>query len=168
MSIQIAIQHKTSYQFDKLVQIHPHVFRLRPAPHTRTPVLAYSMKIQPEEHFINWQQDPFGNYQARLVFNEPSRKLDVTVEVIAEMKVINPFDFFVEERAEKYPFQYSEQNARELVPYLEINEDGPLLKEWVKSVDCSQNTTIDLLVDLNARLCNELDYGIRLEPGMSQ
>lgn len=166
MSIQIAIQHKTSYQFDKLVQIHPHIFRLRPAPHTRTPVLAYSMKIQPEEHFINWQQDPFGNYQARLVFNEPARKLDVIVEVIAEMKVINPFDFFLEESVREFPFKYDEHTTKELLPYLETTEDGPLLTEWVNSVKDRKQASIDFLVELNSRLSQEIQYGIRLEPGV--
>src|SRR6478752_6921970 len=132
MAIRVAIKHKTTYTYDRPVNLSPHIFRLRPAVHSRTLIEAYSFNIYPKEHFINWQQDPFGNYQARVVFPEKTNELRVEVEVIANMVVINPFDFFVEEYAEHYPFQYSMQLSRELVPYLEIREDGPLLKEWLQ------------------------------------
>src|SRR6187399_539509 len=107
MSIKVAIRHATSYQYDRAVNLSPHIFRLRPAPHCRTPILSYSLKIKPENHFINWQQDPFGNYQARVVFPEKATALEFEVEVIAEMIVINPFDFFIEKYAEHFPFQYN-------------------------------------------------------------
>jgi transglutaminase-like putative cysteine protease len=95
MSIQVAIRHTTTYTFDRLVALSPHVVRLKPAAHSRTPILSYSLKVTPEKHFINWQQDPFGNYLARLVFPEKTGKLSIDVEVIADMTVINPFDFFL-------------------------------------------------------------------------
>jgi len=101
MAIRVAINHKTTYQYDRLVSLSPHVFRLRPAVHSRTAIEAYSFKVSPKDHFINWQQDPFGNYQARVVFPEKTKELRIEVEVIANMTVINPFDFFVEEYAEK-------------------------------------------------------------------
>ena len=104
MTIRVAIRHKTSYRFDRPVSLSPHVFRLRPAVHSRTPIKGYSLRIEPKDHFINWQQDPFGNILARVVFPEKSRNLDIEVEVIADMTVINPFDFFVEDYAEQYPF----------------------------------------------------------------
>jgi transglutaminase-like putative cysteine protease len=122
MSLKVAISHKTKYKFDRSVSLSPHIFRLRPAPHSRTAIEGYSLKITPEEHFINWQQDPFGNYQARVVFPEKTKELSVEVEVIARMEVINPFDFFVEEYAEKFPFRYDDILAKELVPYLEARE----------------------------------------------
>ena len=129
MGINIAIEHRTSYSFDRATTIHPHVFRLRPAPHSRTPILAYSMTVSPADHFINWQQDPFGNYMARLVFNEPSDHLDVTVDLIADMTVVNPFDFFVDESAESFPFVYDAQTARDLDLYLRpAHQAGPLIK----------------------------------------
>src|SRR5690349_9084842 len=107
MSIKVAIRHQTSYDYDRAVNLSPHIFRLKPAAHSRTPVLSYTLKISPENHFINWQQDPFGNYQARVVFPEQTRHLKFEVEVIADMIVINPFDFFIEKYAEYFPFNYS-------------------------------------------------------------
>ena len=114
MTIRVALQHKTTYDFDRLVSMSPHVLRLRPAPHSRTNVHSYSLKIEPEDHFINWQQDPYGNYQARLVFPNKTKKFSFNVEVIADMTAINPFDFFVEEYAEKFPFKYDKQLKKEL------------------------------------------------------
>ncbi len=126
MSILIAINHKTEYRFDRPVGIAPHIVRLRPAPHCRTPIVSYSLRIEPREHFINWQQDPFGNYLARLVFPEKANTLSIEVDVIAEMITINPFDFFLEDSAQKIPLRYDAQLAKELGPYLEVKEDGPL------------------------------------------
>ena len=110
MAIRVAINHKTTYHYDRPVSLSPHIFRLRPAVHSRTPIEAYSFKLIPKDHFINWQQDPFGNYQARVVFPEKTKELSIEVEVIARMVVINPFDFFVEEYAEKFPFHYTANN----------------------------------------------------------
>ena len=84
MSILVAINPKTEYRFDRMVGLGPHTVRLRPAPHCRTPIRSYSLRIEPEDHFINWQQDPFGNYLARLVFPEKAKKLSVEVDVIAD------------------------------------------------------------------------------------
>ena len=147
MSIRVAIRHHTKYIYDRDVKLYPHVFRLRPAVHSRTPIESYSFKVQPEDHFLNWQQDPFGNYQARVVFPEKTRELQVDVEVIANLKVINPFDFFVEEYAHDFPFEYDDQLKKELVPYLEIKDKGPLLKEWLKKVDRSKTRIVDFLVE---------------------
>ncbi|TCS43264.1 DUF2126 domain-containing protein [Reinekea marinisedimentorum] len=166
MTIRVALQHKTSYKFDRLTNVYPHILRLRPAPHSRNHIHSYSLKVTPEQHFVNWQQDPFGNYQARLVFPEKIKELKFEVEVIADMTVINPFDFFVEEYAEKFPFEYDEQLAGELTSYLKVTEDGPLLNEWVDSIDRKERTTNDFLVELNQRLASEIGYGIRLEPGV--
>ena len=132
MSIKIAISHKTKYIFDRSVRLTPHVFRLRPAAHSRTQIEGYSLKISPENHFINWQQDPFGNFQARVVFPDKIAELSVEVEVIAVLQTINPFDFFVEEYAENYPFAYPDSLKKELSPYLEYDENGPLLNNWIK------------------------------------
>ena len=166
MSIRVAIRHHTKYIYDRDVKLYPHVFRLRPAVHSRTPIESYSFKVQPEDHFLNWQQDPFGNYQARVVFPEKTRELQVDVEVIANLKVINPFDFFVEEYAHDFPFEYDDQLKKELVPYLEIKDKGPLLKEWLKKVDRSKTRIVDFLVEQNRALFEHIDYSIRMEPGV--
>lgn len=166
MSIRTAIHHITEYRFDRLVKLSPHTIRLRPAPHSRTPIKGYSLKISPENHFINWQQDPFGNFLARIVFPEKADHLKVEVEVIADMTVINPFDFFLEEYAEKFPFKYEESQQKELQPYLEILDDGPLIKEWVASISRKPKPTNDFLVELNQRLEQEIAYNVRMEPGV--
>ncbi|MFM8332388.1 MAG: DUF2126 domain-containing protein, partial [Candidatus Methylumidiphilus sp.] len=166
MAIRVAIRHQTSYHYDTPITLSPHVFRLRPAVHSRTPIEAYSIKIKPEQHFINWQQDPFGNYLARVVFNEPATELSVDVELVAEMTVINPFDFFVEEYAELFPFEYDAQLKQELLPYLVLREDGPKLQAWLAQVDSSSRNPVDFLVDINRRLQQDIDYAIRMEPGV--
>lgn len=166
MTIRVAIRHKTIYSFDRPVTLLPHVFRLRPAVHSRTPIKAYTLRIEPKNHFINWQQDPFGNILARVVFPEKCRKLSVEVEVIADMTVINPFDFFVEDYAENYPFNYDSLTLKELQPYLEIAEKGPLLKKWVKDFDISKRSINDFLVDINRTVFGALSYNIRMEVGI--
>jgi uncharacterized protein (DUF2126 family)/transglutaminase-like putative cysteine protease len=166
MAIRVAINHRTSYKYDRFVSLSPHIFRLRPAVHSRTPIESYSFKITPKDHFINWQQDPFGNYQARVVFPEKTKELSIEVEVIANMIVINPFDFFVEEYAEKYPFSYTKQLAGELIPYLEIKEKGPLLLQWLKGIDVSKKSINDFLVYINQKLNKDISYSIRMEAGV--
>ncbi|MBE2222205.1 MAG: transglutaminase family protein [Anaerolineae bacterium] len=166
MSIHVALNHKTHYQYDKPVTVYPHVFRLRPAPHSRTPIKAYSLTIRPGNHFINWQQDAFGNFLARVVFPEKVTELYVEVDVIADLTVINPFDFFVEDYAENYPFTYREQEAKELIPYLQLAEDGPLLREWLKQIDRSEQRIVDFLVMVNQKLWKDIGYTTRMEPGV--
>jgi uncharacterized protein (DUF2126 family)/transglutaminase-like putative cysteine protease len=167
MSIKVAIRHKTSYAYDRAVNLSPHIFRLRPAPHCRTPILSYSFHVTPEKHFINWQQDPFGNHQARVVFPEQTRSLTFDVEVIFDMVVINPFDFFVEKYAEQFPFTYGLQLQKELLPYFEISERGPLLESFLQSIDLSKKfNTNDFLVSLNQRVWSNTAYRVRFEPGV--
>ena len=166
MAIRVALHHQTSYRFDRPVGVSPHVVRLRPAPHARMPIHAYSLKIEPAKHFINWLQDPFGNFQARLVFPEKIRELAITVDLVAEMTVINPFDFFVEDYAEEYGFDYESTLRQELAPYLEVQENGPLLHEWLAGVDHDPQRIVDFLVEINWRLNQEIAYVIRMEPGV--
>ena len=166
MAIRVAINHKSYYQYDRLVNLSPHVFRLRPAVHCRTPIEAYSLKIEPENHFINWQQDPFGNYQARVIFPEPTRSLSIEVDLVADMTVINPFDFFLEASAEHYPFLYEAQLKKELAPFLEVKENGPLLVGLLANIPRTNKKLIDFLVDVNRSLWENIKYTIRMEPGI--
>ncbi len=166
MSIRVAIHHDTRYRYDRRVSLGPHVLRLRPAVHSRTPVEAYALRITPARHFINWQQDPFGNFLARVVFPEKTRELRVEVDLVARMTVVNPFDFFIEAGAAEFPFRYDPQLQKELVPYLQVEENGPLLAGWLAAVERAQRPTADFLVGLNRRLNREIRYAIRLEPGV--
>ena len=166
MAIHIALHHQTRYLYDRRVSLGPHIVRLRPAPHCRTPILAYSLKVLPKNHFINWQQDPQSNYLARLVFPEPTTELCVEVDLVAEMAVFNPFDFFLEPHAEEYPFSYDPSAARELRPFLETEPAGPLLSALLAKVPRGSRRTMDFLVGLNQLVQNEIGYLIRMQPGV--
>lgn len=166
MAIQVALHHRTRYDYDRLIGLGSQLVRLRPAPHARTPVLSYSLKIEPEEHFINWQQDPFGNFMARLVFPEKTRHFDVTVDLIADMTVINPFDFFVEPDAESFPFAYEAWLKKELAPYLEVEPATPKLASLMKEMPHEAERSVDLLVELNRAVYDRIGYVIRMEPGV--
>jgi transglutaminase-like putative cysteine protease len=166
VSIHVALNHVTHYTYDRLVSLSPQVVRLRPAPHCRTRILSYSLKVEPALHFINWQQDPFSNYLARLVFPEPTQEFKVTVDLVAEMAVYNPFDFFLEPYAENFPFVYDAASLHDLQPYLVKAELTPAFKAFVASIDLKEVRTIDFLVGLNQRLQGDISYTIRMEPGV--
>jgi transglutaminase-like putative cysteine protease len=166
MALRVALNHKTVYRYNRLVSLSPHIIRLRPAPHCRTPIRSYSLVVQPQPHFLNWQQDPYSNYLARLVFPEPTRKFSVEVELVAEMTAINPFDFFVESSAEQHPFIYDPILAKELLPYREVEAAGPQLRSLVDRMQRGKVRTIDYLVEINQHLCRAIRYIIRLEAGI--
>ena len=170
MSIHVALNHYTRYRYDRPVALSAHEMRLRPAPHCRTPILSYSLKVTPEKHFINWQQDVYGNFIARCVFPEKARELEITVDLIADMTVINPFDFFVENYAEKFPFAYAEQLARDLMPFLAIEEQGPQIMQWIADFRARELRAgincIDFLMAVNRRLQSDVRYLVRMEPGV--
>ncbi|MCX6051314.1 MAG: transglutaminase family protein [Campylobacterales bacterium] len=166
MALKVVLSHKTHYKYDKYISLSPHVIRLRPAPHSRTPIDSYSLKITPKNHFINWQQDPFGNYLARIVFPEKVKEFGIDVEIIADLITINPFDFFVEQYAENYPFKYNDELQKELIPYLEITEDGKKLHKFIKTLDLKKRPINDFLVYLNTEIYKHLNYTIRLESGV--
>jgi len=166
MSIHIALNHVTHYRYDRLVGLSPQVVRLRPAPHCRTRILSYSLQVRPTDHFINWQQDPQANYLARLVFPEPTRELRIEVDLVAEMSVMNPFDFFLTPYAEHFPFKYDSNERRELVPYLVKAPATPLVASYLAGISRQRCRTIDFVVGINQRLAHDIRYLIRLEPGV--
>ncbi len=169
MSIHVALNHVTRYRYDRLVTLGPQIIRLRPAPHCRSRILSYSLRVHPQKHFLNWQQDPASSYLARLVFEEPTRELTIEVDLVVEMAVINPFDFFVEPSATTFPFTYGEQIRTELAPYLQdptAPSEGPLFEAFLAAVDKKERTSIEFLVDLNRKLSQDIRYVIRLEPGL--
>jgi uncharacterized protein (DUF2126 family)/transglutaminase-like putative cysteine protease len=166
VSIFIALHHVTHYTYDRAIDLGPQTVRLRPAPHTRTPILSYSLKVTPSNHFVNWQQDPQGNWLARFVFPEKAHELKIEVDFTAQMTVVNPFDFFVEPYATSFPFQYTADLKTELAPYLATTEQGPLFATHLKDIPREADSTVNFLVDLNARLQTKVRYVIRMEPGI--
>ncbi|WP_322470380.1 transglutaminase family protein [Hydrogenophaga sp. SNF1] len=166
MAIHVALSHITHYRYDRLVRLGPQVVRLRPAPHSRTKVLSYSQRVEPATHFVNWQQDPFANHQARLVFPEPTTEFKITIDLVVEMAVHNPFDFFLEPQAEQFPFEYAEAQRRELAPYLAAEPLTPRLAAYLAGIARDRRRTIDCLVEINQRLRRDIDYTIRMEPGV--
>jgi uncharacterized protein (DUF2126 family)/transglutaminase-like putative cysteine protease len=170
MSIHVALTHRTTYRYERAVNLGPQVIRLRPAPHARTPILSYSLTIEPAGHFLNWQQDPQGNFQARVVFPERVKRFDVTVDLVADMTTINPFDFFLEPEAETWPFEYDHVLDHELAPFRKKDAPGPLLKALLAEIPRPQaghgQRTVDMLVDLNQRIRNRIAYIVRMEPGV--
>ncbi|MBC7782629.1 MAG: transglutaminase family protein [Burkholderiales bacterium] len=166
MAIRVALNHRTKYRYPRGMFLSPHIVRLRPAPHCRTPITSYSLSVTPGEHFINWQQDPYSNRLARLVFPKKTNEFAVEVDLVAELTVINPFDFFLEKYAEHFPFTYDPTLARELEPYLHPEPGGPLLTALLGAVPRDKMATVDFLVGLNLRIHNAVKYLIRLEPGI--
>ncbi len=172
MSIRIGLTHRTSYKYDRPINMGPQVIRLRPAPHCRTPIVSYSQKITPAEHFINWQQDPFGNYLARIVFPEKITEFSVEIDVVADMIAINPFDFFLEESVRTTPFTYEADVAEDLKPYLKTTEFGTEYKAFLKQAQDiwmskkKDGSTVDRLVQMNQLVEHRVGYVIRMEPGV--
>ena len=166
MSIHVALSHITHYRYARPILIGPQVVRLRPAPHTRTPILSYALTVTPAQHFINWQQDPQSNYLARLVFPERCHELKIEVNLTAALTVINPFDFFLEPHAERIPFEYEAEQRHELAPYLERLPLTPRFEAYLKGLSRKPLAAVDFLVGLNHRLQQDIRYLIRLEPGV--
>ncbi len=168
MAIIAALHHVTHYRYDRPVTLGPQIIRLRPAPHCRAAINSYSLKVTPAEHFVNWQQDPSGNWLARYVFPEPVNEFRIEVDLVTELSIINPFDFFVETDAEIFPFTYPEELRAELAPYLVTEPAGPLLQAFLATIPREPTNTVNFVVDLNARLAGGIAYGIRMEPGVQE
>jgi len=167
MPLHIALNHQTHYTYDRLVQMGPQVVRLRPAPHSRTPIISYSLNIQPDGYFLNWQQDPHGNYLARIVYPQKVQAFHIEVDLIADMVVFNPLDFFLEPEAETLPFTYDILLQEDLKPYLFTDPPGPHLAKWLQDFKRPENDhTVPFLMDLNQKLQSQIEYVVRMEPGI--
>jgi len=166
MSILVGLHHATRYDYDRPIGLGPQIVRLRPAPHCRTRIASYSLIVKPAQHFVNWQQDPHGNWLARFVFPERTKEFSVTVDLIADLEVINPFDFFVEPYAETWPFAFPSELREDLSAFVDPEPAGPRLMELVRSISREQRNTVDFLVELNQRLQHMIRYLIRMEPGV--
>ncbi len=166
MSLHVALHHRTSYKYERAVTLGPQTIRLRPAPHARTPIISYALKVEPKPHFLNWMQDPQGNFLARVVFPERVTHFDVTVDLVADMATINPFDFFLEPEAESFPFTYDPVLEEELAPFRKCAPVGPLLKGFLAGIPREPKRTIDVLIELNRQIQERTEYVVRLEPGV--
>lgn len=166
MAIRVALHHKTSYRYTPAANLGPQTVRLRPAPHNRTPIHQYSLKITPSDHFINWQQDPHGNYLARLVFTKPAKVFTVEVDIVADLEAYSPFDFFLDPEADEFPFNYTPAQHEELLPYLEKGPLTPKFEAFLDSIDTTKRRTVDFLVDINRAVNAAVEYIIRMEPGV--
>src|SRR5271169_2722400 len=166
MGIQVALNHRTQYRYDRAVSLGPQVIQLRPAPHCRTPILSYSLSVTPAHHLLNWQLDPHHNHLARLLFPDRTNDFVVEVNLVAELSPLNPFDFFLEPGVEDYPFEYSADLAKDLEPFRSLDPAGPLLLAFLGKLSREKQGTISFLVDLNRRVRNEIGYVTRLDPGV--
>ncbi len=166
MSTRVALNHVTRYEYARPAMLSPQVVRLRPAPHTRTPVHSYSLAVTPPEHFLNWLQDPHGNFLARVAVPEPTREFSVTVDLVVDLTAHNPFDFFLEPYAERFPFAYARGLDADLGPYLAVEPLGPLLSAFIESLDRRARRTVDFLVDTNRAVQRRVAYIVRMEPGV--
>ena len=166
MSIQAALKHVTRYRYDRQINLGPQTIRLRPAPHCRAKVAAYGIKVEPKDHFINWQQDPQSNWLARVVVPEKTDYFTVSIDLTVDMEVINPFDFFLEPDAEHFPFTYSQELKAELEPYLQPLPGGPAFKRYLAKISREKRQTTSFIFDLNAQLARDIAYLIRMEPGI--
>ena len=166
MSISVALEHRTTYRFDRPTELGPHLIRLRPAPHCRTPISSYVLAITPEDHFLNWQQDPYGNFVGRVVFGSRTTELSVTVGLVANLETINPFDFFVEDYAADFPFVYPESLKADLAPYLQAVGSDPVLTGWLAGLETTPRPTVNFLVGLNSAAYGAVNYSTRMEPGV--
>jgi len=166
MTTEVAIHHRSAYHFDRSTVIMPHVVRLRPAPHCRTPISEYSLSVTPDKHFIHWQQDPFSNYSARLIFTKLADELVFDVNLKARLEPYNPFDFFVDEDAFEFPFRYEAELIKDVGPYLFISERGARLKAFVKSIGHDKQDTVNFLVQVNRRVHEEISHVHRMEHGV--
>ncbi len=166
MSIHAALTHVTHYRYARLVTLSHQLVRLRPAPHCRTPIISYAMRVEPDGHFVHWQQDPQSNHIARLTFPNHVRELRIEIDLVAEMSVYNPFDFFVDTEAEHVPFTYSDWQHAELQPFLRAAPASPLFTSYLGTIDPAGMRTVDFLVALNQRVHKDIGYVIRLDPGV--
>ncbi len=166
MATRVAIHHHTQYEYDRTVFVSPHLIRLKPVAHSRAIIESYSLTIKPENHVVHWQQDPFGNFIARVDFWESMQMMSIDVDITASLVPINPFDFFLDTYAQSFPFSYDAQLTKDLAPYLNIVENGPRLMSWLQQVDRTERGTVDFLINLNRRINQDIAYSIRMEEGV--
>ncbi len=165
--MQVAVEHRTTYRYDRPVRLGPQVIRLRPAAHCRTPILSYSLHIGGGEALHQLAAGPGRQPHRPRRLPEPVLEFSVTVDLVADMTVINPFDFFVEDAAKAFPFTYDAQLAKELAPYLETHGGpGPLLAAGSPSTRRRASTRSTRWWRSTGASRGPVDYSVRMEPGV--
>jgi uncharacterized protein (DUF2126 family)/transglutaminase-like putative cysteine protease len=169
-AVRLLIQHRSRYTYPRPALLGPQVIRLRPADHARARIESYTLAIEPE-HRLHWQRDPHGNHVARATFKagQTTTALDILVEMTADISPVNPFDFFVDDRAKTLPFTYPDRLDAELAPFLDTGD--PAYRMGRKATDLLQELpwsgdTIDVLIKLNSTVRERIAYVIRDEPGV--
>lgn len=160
------LQHRTRYDYDRAVTLGPQLVRLRPAPHTRTLVPKYEMRCEPSWHYLHWQQDPFANWQARVLFTEPVEYFDIQCQLVAALEPINPFDFFVDPDAAQYPFHYESAVEDALTPYLNTTSAGAATVAFAQALASQGESTVNFLARVNQAVHESITYSHRDRPGV--
>ncbi len=166
MSLYAALHHVTDYRYARPVLLGPQRVRLRPAPHSRSRILSYALEVEPASTLVHWHQDPYANYQARLLITQPTPALRITVDLVVELVPFNPFEFFLEPEAADYPFHYEPALARALAPYLSVEAPSPRVQAWLAQIDRRPRPTVEFVVMLNQQLHAHVRYIKRPEPGV--
>ena len=166
MGTQVGLHHRTQYRYDKAVSLGPQIIQLRPAPHTKTEILSYSLDVDPADHILNWQFDSLGNHFARVIIPNKTVMFVVDIDIIADLTPYNPFAFFIEPGFENYPFEYPPDVRKNLEPYRVAETPGPLLQAFVEGFSVMQEGTVGLLAGLNQKACEQVSYNRRLEHGV--
>lgn len=167
MNIRVELIHQTQYQYDRLVFLSPQLIRLKPAAHSRTAIESYQLSVEPTNHVLHWQQDPFGNFVARVDFSGSVASMTIRIQLIADLVPINPFDFFIDPYAGCFPFVYEASLKKWLTPYLEITEQGPHLAQWIGQIERqAKQGIVDFLTGLNQQIHQAIAYQIRLQAGV--
>jgi uncharacterized protein (DUF2126 family)/transglutaminase-like putative cysteine protease len=166
MSLDVKLHHRTAYRYEREVSLGPQVIQLRPAPHCKTPIDDYELKLTPADHILHWQFDPLGNHLARVIFPRKTSEFIVDVTLVADMTPINPFAFFLDPGFETFPFQYPVELAHNLEPYRSLERVGPLLQAFLDEIPTGAQNTVTFVGDVTARICDRVGYVARLEHGV--
>lgn len=166
MSVKVLINHQTVYSYDRLVSLSTQVIRLFPAVHNKTSIIEYSLTVKPLNHMIYQLQDPYGNTETRINFNNRISQFEINVVIVASIEPVNPFQFFIESYASHYPFIYRAADQRPLALYMEVSKAGPLLESWIARLDFPSTEIVDFIAHINRSVYRDIHYHERIEPGV--
>jgi len=166
--VSVCLRHRTTYLFERPAVLGPHSIRLRPSPHCPVPILGYELRVDPQDAEVRWHHDPHDNWVARAFFPSPAGKLDIDVRMEARLAPVNPFDFYVDDWALRYPFAYPHALSRELAAYLWRDEPTPRVRAFVEEVRAAVggSNTAEALTTANRMTHARIGYLTREEEGV--